>query len=149
MDTTKLQHDFMSCLMTFLQSGMNHEDIFEAIAATIFLLGPEMKTHLPLLASLLESAIKSSDVSISMVNLIGDLFRVLETETLPYLNNFCNGLFGLLSQNDTEPKLRTECIAVLNDMAITAGLNYFHKYLPATLRELQYASDICAKKVIC
>lgn len=147
LNTVQFRNEFMSCLMKLLRSGMNHEDIFIATATTISSLGPELKTHLALLVSYLKSALESPDVCPMVVTLTADLFRVLGLESIPYLNGFCERVFELLTQNELDYKLRVECIAALNDMAISVESKHFRPYVATTLKELQKASCICTKNV--
>lgn len=147
LNVAQFRHELMSCLIMLLRSGMNHEDLFVAIATTISSLGSKVNTYLELLAPYLKSTLESSDVSPMMVTVIADLFRVMGDESIPYLNDFCKAIFVLLAQNELDYKVRAECIATLNDMAISVGLKHFRPYLHATLKELQNASCMCTKNV--
>lgn len=143
----QLRHECMSCLMALLQSGMVHEDIFEATGAMISLLGPQLKEHLPILLPYLKSAVMLPDVCNLAITLIGDLFRALEKESVPYLKDFCETIFTTLSNKEVEPKLWTDCIATLNEIAIAVGLRDFQPYVVPAFRHLQHVSGIIEKNV--
>lgn len=147
LDTIQFRREFMSCLMKLLLSGINHEDLIEAITITIPSLGPELNTNLASMTSYLKSALKSPDVCPMLVGLIGDLIHVLGEESIPYLDDFCKAIFDLLAKNDRDYKLRTECITALNEMALSVGLKHFRPYLAATLKVLKNTSRICTKNV--
>ena len=148
--TIRFRHKFLkSYLLEFLQCGMVHEVIFEVTGTTILLLGPQLDEFgiLPLLLPYLKSAATVPEVSRLVISLIGDLFRALGNESVPYLDDFCKKVFMILSKNEVDSKLQADCIATLNDMAISVGSQHFQPYLAELFRQLQHASGFTDKNV--
>ena len=146
-NVVQLRHDFVSCLLTLLRSGLTNEDFFLAIATAVTSFGSELKQHLCYIASYLMPSLKLPVVSRSVINLSGDLFRALGNDSLPYLDNFCEAIFHLLEHSQLEIKLQADCIAALNDIAISVGCSNFQSKIPSTLRHLQHASTVIFKNV--
>lgn len=146
-DEIQTRHELMSGLLSILQSGVINENVFLVTSRTISLLPlNELKVHLPALITYFKSAIELPDAC-PVIGLIGDLFRALRTESLPYLDFFSQAVFDLLKQKEMATKLRSECIAALMDMAISVGMQHFQPYIDRTLNQLHYASRITVKKV--
>ncbi|KAI9564565.1 hypothetical protein GHT06_008304 [Daphnia sinensis] len=145
-NVVQLRHAFMSGLLSALEAGMVKEEIFLATSSAISLLGPtELKAYLPSLKTYFQLAVGLPDVRPLIVGLIGDLFRVLGTESLPYLDHFWTMIIDLLNQKDIPTKLRSDCTASLMDMANAVGVLHFRPYVARTLDQLQYTAGITVK----
>lgn len=143
-----LRHEFMSSLLSVLEAGVVKEEIFLATSCAISLLGPtELKVHLPSLTTYFKLAVGLPDVLPLIVGLIGDLFRVLGTESLPYLDYYWTTIIDLLNQKDIPTKLRSDCIATLMDMANSVGVLHYQPYIAPTLNQLQNIAGITVKNV--
>jgi hypothetical protein len=150
----QMRHDFMCKLMSLLTSEgpqgvvKDKEDVFLATSTTISLLPhDELNVHLPAMIAYFKLSVESLDPSPTVVSLIGDLFRALGTQSLPYLDGFCLNLFDLLARNKIPTKIRSSCVAALIDIANSVGVNNFWPYIAYTLTQLEYASSITVKNV--
>lgn len=144
----QLRHEFMSALLSVLQSGVVKEEIFLATSTAMSLLGlTELKVHLPSLITYFRLAVGLPDIFPLIVGLIGDLFRVLGAESLPYLDYFWLAIYDLLNQKDLPTKLRSDCIATMMDMANSVGILHFQPYIALALNQLQHSASITAKNV--
>lgn len=153
-DEIEMRHEFMCGLISLLQSeGFQmvlkvKEDVFLATSTTISSLSlDELKVHLPALINYFKSAVDLPDSGPMVVSLMGDLFRALGTESLPYLDGFCLKVFDLLEPKEVATNLRANCFATLIDMANSVGMQNFQPYIARTLNQLEYASSITVKKV--
>lgn len=150
----EMRHEFMCRLMSLLTSegpreiAKDKEDVFLATSTTISLLPhDELNVHLPAMIAYFKLSVESRDPSSTVVSLIGDLFRALGAQSLPYLDGFCLNLFDLLARNKIPTKLRSSCVAALIDIANSVGVKNFWPYIAYTLTQLEYASSITVKKV--
>ncbi|XP_059353376.1 importin subunit beta-like isoform X2 [Daphnia carinata] len=145
-NVVQLRHEFMSSLLSALEAGVVKEEIFLATSSAISLLGPtQLKAHLPSLITYFKLAVGLPDVLPLIIGLIGDLFRVLGTESLPYLDYFWTTIFDLLNQKDLDTKLCSDCTATLMDMANSVGGLHFQPYIARTLKQLQYIANTTVK----
>ena len=149
-----MRHDFMCKLMSLITSKgprrvvKDKEDVFLATSTTISLLPhDELNVHLPSMIDYFKLSVESRDPSPTVVSLIGDLFRALGTQSLPYLDGFCLNLFDLLLREKIPIKVRSSCVAALIDIANSVGGKNFWPYIAYTLTQLEYASSITVKKV--
>jgi hypothetical protein len=137
----------MRCLISILQSGVINDHVFLVTSTTISLLSLELKVHLPALITYFKSAVELPDACTLIVGLIGDVFRALGTESLPYLDSFWKTVFDLLKQKDMDIKLRSECLATIMDMTTSVGIHNFQPYIGPTLNQLQCLSSVTVKNV--
>ena len=137
----------MRCLISILKSWVMNDNVFLVTSTTISLLSIELKVHLPALTTYFKSAVELPDACTSVVGMIGDVFRALGTESLPYLDSLWKTVFDLLTQKDVAIKLRSECLAAIMDMTTSVGMHNFQPYIGHTLDQLQCATSVTVKKV--
>jgi len=143
----QILHELMRCLISILKSGVMNDNVFLVTSTTISFLSLELKVHLPALTTYFKSAVELPDACTSVVGMIGDVFRALGTESLPYLDSFWKTVFDLLTQKDVDIKLRSECLATIMDMTSSVGMHNFQPYIGHTLNQLQCATSITVNKV--
>ena len=143
---------FVDCLIDILDSchdkgqpGLVKEDVLLTISALTATLDVDvMEQRMRSLLPHLKSGMKNnSDVSICQLSvaLTGDIFRALETRTIPYYQDVMDTLFDLLSQEPVLP-VRAEIIAVFGDV-IVAVEEHCKPDLEAVLFHLEESSQMC------
>jgi hypothetical protein len=118
-----------------------------SLSTVSLLLGWELKHHLDFLVPYLTSAINKTaknDPALSLVvDLIGTLFLVLDSEAIPFVNKLIGPLLVLTDGNQNLPlKVKIHCVAVFGQIATAVGRPGFQMYMAAVLRRLQHCVEL-------
>lgn len=140
-------HNFMDFLLKLVvcENGEGREDILSAIVDIIPLLRNQMQQHLHSLIPYLKTAILAptcDEVLSLIIEIISEVFCVLQKESVKYLKDFIEPLLVLMENDDLDLKIRADGIGLLYDMASNAGLDNFHQYLVSFYCHLERVAAI-------
>lgn len=148
--SNQLCHKFMTYLLSLLNkfpNGLARAEALMSLSTVSLLLGWELKHHLDFLVPYLTSAInktaKKDPVLSLVVDLIGTLFLVLDSEAIPFVNKLIGPLLVLTDGNQNLPlKVKIHCVAVFGQIATAVGRPGFQMYMAAVLRRLQHCVEL-------
>lgn len=148
--SNQLCHKFMTYLLSLLNkfpNGLARAEALMSLSTVSLLLGWELKHHLDFLVPYLTSAINKTaknDPALSLVvDLIGTLFLVLDSEAIPFVNKLIGPLLVLTDGNQNLPiEVKIHCVAVFGQIATAVGRPGFQMYMAAVLRRLQHCVEL-------
>ncbi|XP_045033598.1 importin subunit beta-like isoform X1 [Daphnia magna] len=146
----QLCHKFMTYLLSLLTKfpfGMAREEALLAVSTIAPMLDWELKLHADSLVSYLTLAISSipkNDPALALVvDAIGTLFRVLDSEAIPYVSKLLGQLLILTDSNQNLPtEVKIRCVAAFGQMATAVGRTGFQMYMTAVLRRLHFYGEL-------
>ena len=146
----QLCHKFMTYLLSLLKkfpTGLARTEALMSLSTVAFLLDWELKHHLDLLVPFLITAIKSTskkDPVLSLVvDLIGTLSLVLDSEAMPSVNKLLGPLLVLTDGNHNLPmEVKIHCVVVFGQVARAVGRPGLQIYMAAVLRRLQHCVEL-------
>jgi hypothetical protein len=161
-ETIQFHNQFTTCLLEMLENCRQDKKpvqkcILEALSKMMPLLGRAgLKRYAYILvfhfysilirASKSESATdKSNQISSLTMDLIGDLFTILKSDSAIYLKNTIKLLLDL---KGISVQVRSHCVAALGKVAAAVGDNQFEPYLPAVLLFLHESSELTTTPIV-
>lgn len=147
--TKQLCHKFMTYLLSLLKkfpTGLARAEAIMSVSTVASLLDWELKHHLdaliPYLISAINSTAKKDPVLSLVVDLIGTLFFVLDSEAIPSVNKLLGPLLVLTDGSQNLPmEVKIHCVVVFGQIARAVGRPGLQMYMAAILRRLQYCVD--------
>lgn len=148
-------HKFMTYLLNLLTkfpAGMAREAALLAALRIAPMLDWELKHHADSLVSYLALATSSSakgDPALPLaVDLVGTLFRVLDSEAIPYVSHLLGQLLILTDSNQRLPsEVKIRCISAFGQIATAVGRTGFQPYMAAAVRRVQYYGELSTVEV--
>ncbi|XP_057379448.1 importin subunit beta-like [Daphnia carinata] len=146
----QLCHKFMTHLLSLLTKfpfGMAREAALLAVLTIAPMLDWELNRHANSLVSYLTLAISSipkNDPALSLVvDAVGTLFCVLDSEAIPYVSKLLGQLLILTDSNQNLPtEIKIRCVAAFAQIATAVGRTGFQVYMAAVLRRLHGYSEL-------
>lgn len=131
---------------------MAREEALLAVSTIAPMLDWELKLHADSLVSYLTLAISSipkNDPALALVvDAIGTLFRVLDSEAIPYVSKLLGQLLILTDSNQNLPtEVKIRCVAAFGQMATAVGRTGFQMYMTAVLRRLHFYGELSTAEV--
>lgn len=148
--TKELCHKYMNCilkLVTQFPTGFAREEALKSASSVAILMGCELDRHLEKLIPYLTSSISSfskEDPALPLaIHLVGNLFRALKAEAVPYINRLLGPLLTLTDRNrDVKMEVRIGCVATFGQIATAVGRMGFQVYLTSVLRRLLHCCEL-------